>query len=175
MHTICAKSTQVIVNSIRCKCKITQCVENFKYQLWIPLELESLAAYIGSDVGSDVGSDIGSDVRSVVGSVVVSDHFGHLGISFLTSFNQQLFRNIAYVWYPWHFNKAVCVCLYLCIYMLFVGCLCRICIFLDNYIYIFIYATKISLKTLYCYIFEKPKVQGHQNWYSQPGWQKLAR
>ena len=26
---------------------------------------------------------------------------------------------------------------------------------------------KISLKTLYCYIFEKPKVQGHQNWYSQ--------
>ena len=26
---------------------------------------------------------------------------------------------------------------------------------------------KISLKTLYCYIFEKPKVQGHQYWYSQ--------
>ena len=42
-----------------------------------------------------------------------SDHFGHLGISFLTSFNQQLFRNIAYVWYSWHFNKAVFVYLYL--------------------------------------------------------------
>ena len=38
---------------------------------------------------------------------------GHLGISFLTSLNQQLFRNIAYVWYSWHFNKAVFVYLYL--------------------------------------------------------------
>ena len=125
MHTICAKSTQDIVNSIRCKCKITQCVENFKYQLWIPLELEFLAAYIGLDVGPDVGSDIGSDVRSVVGS----DHFGHLGISFLKSLNQQLFRIIAYiVWYSWHLNKAVfvylylylciCVFVYLCIWQL---------------------------------------------------------
>ena len=44
---------------------------------------------VGSDVGLDVGSDVGSDVRSVVRSVVGSDHFGHLGISFLTSLNQQ--------------------------------------------------------------------------------------
>ena len=27
---------------------------------------------------------------------------------------------------------------------------------------------KLSLKTLKCYIFERPKVRGHQNWYSQP-------
>ena len=31
----------------------------------------------------------------------------------LTFLNQQLFRNIAYVWYSWHFNKAVFVYLYL--------------------------------------------------------------
>merc|ERR1711894_17096 len=55
------------------------------------------------DHGSDVGSDVGSD------------HFGQLGISFLTSLNQQLFRNIAYVWYSWHFNKAVFVNFYFCI------------------------------------------------------------
>merc|ERR1711911_228726 len=48
--------------------------------------------------------------------------FGHLGISFLISLNQQLFRNIPYVWYSWHFNKAVFVYLYLCI------CIC-ICVF----------------------------------------------
>ena len=47
----------------------------------------------------DVGLDVESD--------------GHLGISFLTSLNQQLFRNIAYVWYSWHFNKAVFLYLYL--------------------------------------------------------------
>ena len=47
---------------------------------------------------------------------------GHLGISFLTFLNQQLFRNIAYVWYSWHFNKAEFVNLYLCI------CIC-ICLF----------------------------------------------
>ena len=41
---------------------------------------------------------------------------GQLGISFFTSLNQQLFRNIAYVWYSWHFNKAVFV--YLCIWQL---------------------------------------------------------
>ena len=28
---------------------------------------------------------------------------------------------------------------------------------------LFVTMPKISLKTLYCYIFEKPKVQGHQN------------
>ena len=60
-------------------------------------------------VGSDVKSDVESDVGLEVGSDVGSDHFGHLGISFLTSLNQQLFRNIAYVWYSWHFNKAVFV------------------------------------------------------------------
>ena len=32
---------------------------------------------------------------------------------------------------------------------------------------LFVTMPKISLKTLYCYIFEKPKVQGHQNRYSQ--------
>ena len=138
MHTICAKSTQVIVNSIRCKCKITQCVENFKYQLWIPLELQFLAAYIRSDVGSDIGSD----VRSVVELVVRSVHFGHLGISFLTSFNQQLFRNIAYVWYPWHFNKAVCVCLYLCIYI----CIC---------VFVFLTVGNISFDVLGLWAFQK--------------------
>ena len=70
---------------------------------------------MGSNVGLNVGSDVRSDVGSVVGLDVGSDHFGHLGISFLTSLNQQLFRNIAYVWYSWHFNKAVFVYLYLCI------------------------------------------------------------
>ena len=47
-----------------------------------------------------------------------SDHLGHLGISFLTSSNHQLFRNIAYVGYFWHFVIS-CICvfvnLYLCI------------------------------------------------------------
>ena len=33
--------------------------------------------------------------------------------TFLISLNQQLFRNIAYLWYSWHFNKAVFVNLYL--------------------------------------------------------------
>ena len=67
------------------------------------------------DPGSDVGSDVGLD------------HFGHLGIPFLTSLNQQLFRNIPYVWYSCHFNKDVFVYLYLY--------LC-ICVF-DSWKYLF--------------------------------------
>ena len=68
-----------------------------------------------SSSGSD---DASGDVGSGVGSVVGSDHLGHYVISFLTSSNQQLFRNIAYVWYSWHFVIS-CICvfvnLYLCI------------------------------------------------------------
>ena len=42
----------------------------------------------------------------------------HLGISFLTSLNHQLFKNTAYVGYFWHFViSGICVFvnLYLCI------------------------------------------------------------
>ena len=55
----------------------------------------------------DVGSDVGSD------------HFGHFGISLLTSLNQQLFRNIAYVWYSWHFVIS-CICVFVYVYL----CIC---------------------------------------------------
>ena len=62
------------------------------------------------DLCLDVGSDLGSDVSSYVGS----DHLGHLGISFLTSSNHQLFRNIAFVGYLWHFViSCICVFVYL--------------------------------------------------------------
>ena len=43
-------------------------------------------------------------------------NFGHLGISFLTSLNQQLFRNIAYVWYSWHFVIS-CICVFVFVYL----------------------------------------------------------
>ena len=67
---------------------------------------------------------------------------GHLGISFLTSLNQQLFRNIAYVWYFWHFNKAVFVYLYLCI------CIC-ICVF------VYLTDGNISFDVLGAWAFQK--------------------
>ena len=66
----------------------------------------------------------------------------NFGISFLTSLNQQLFRNISYVWYPWHFNKAVCVCLYLCIYI----CIC---------VFVFLTVGNISFDVLGLWAFQK--------------------
>ena len=69
----------------------------------------------------DLRFDVGSDVKSDVGSDVGSDHLGHLGISFLTSSNHQLFRNIAYVGYFRHFVIS-CICVFVNL------CLC-ICVF----------------------------------------------